>query len=717
MFASLLLLAGLGDQPPNKQGLEGNVVITGNRDSAKELSETPADVSVIDRKAMDKNGLNTAVSAAQESPGAAFQETNPGAGLVMLRGMVGPDVLIVLDGLRYSTSTFRTGPNQYLGLLGSFALDRVEVMQGPSSVLYGNGAIGGVVHMETRRFDSSKTPGALRLELTGMGANGGDISVLHQMGAKDAHVIFSLHRREVIERNAGTGGLGLDFVPLANLDQSDVLLKGFLRKGSLRLDAGYLGLITHGGGRLDRIEQGDLRRYNNQDHFLWLRAMQRSSGLFRKTSAFAGVRRLSESILRDKCLKTDGAVSYKQACLGGLDSELEPSFEDHLEERRFYDDAVVSAQLGMQTTLRPMGKLRLIAGFEWADDSVNSEHSSAKASDEFEVKPKERGNYVDGSRYHSGGAYALSRLRLFDAARTLDMSVGLRYSVFGAQAPSTGGLDNAINYEQSGLVGSAKLILHGKNKLSFWAGVAQGFRAPNLQESTVLGDTGSKFEIPNADLGPQRSQTAELGLRDVFGNLRWSSVAFFTALKDLIDEEDSTYNGASEVDGAPVVQRVNQRSGEYYGLRGRLDWRRGKWSESHQASWVAGEIERKEGWTAPRRLPPIQGLHRLAYDLDAKLSLGLGMRWAWAQDQLHPSDRKDLRICTDSSAPHTVYAGEDCPGTPAWYRLDLSAAYRGSNNAIWRVSLENASNRPIRAHGSGTSAPGMTALLSFQQRY
>jgi outer membrane receptor protein involved in Fe transport len=171
------------------------------------------------------------------------------------------------------------------------------------------------------------------------------------------------------------------------------------------------------------------------------------------------------------------------------------------------------------------------------------------------------------------------------------------------------------------------------------------------------------------------------------------------------------------VDGAPVVQRVNQRSGEYYGLRGRLDWRRGKWSESHQASWIAGEIERSQGWTSPRRLPPIQGLHRLALDLDRKLSLGFALRWALAQDQLHPSDRKDLRICTDPVAPHKVYAGQDCPGSAAWYRLDLSLAYRSSAAASWRLSIENASNRPIKAHGSGTPAPGMTVRLSFQQRY
>ncbi len=62
---------------------------------------------------------------------------------------MGPQNLILVDGVRYNTSTHRTGPNQYLALIDPFALKKIEVVRGPSSVLYGNGAMGGVMHLLT----------------------------------------------------------------------------------------------------------------------------------------------------------------------------------------------------------------------------------------------------------------------------------------------------------------------------------------------------------------------------------------------------------------------------------------------------------------------------------------------------------------------------------------------------------------------------------------
>ena len=64
------------------------------------------------------------------------------------------------------------------------------------------------------------------------------------------------------------------------------------------------------------------------------------------------------------------------------------------------------------------------------------------------------------------------------------------------------------------------------NNINVYTSFAQGFRAPNLQESTVLGDTGSKFEIPNPDLRPERADTIELGTRLGFGNLSFSGALF-----------------------------------------------------------------------------------------------------------------------------------------------------------------------------------------------
>jgi outer membrane receptor protein involved in Fe transport len=83
-------------------------------------------------------------------PGVTVQRTTLAAGAPILRGLIGPSNLLVIDGVRYGLSTNRTGPNQYMGLVDPSALARVGVLLGPSALLYGSDALGGVVEFETR---------------------------------------------------------------------------------------------------------------------------------------------------------------------------------------------------------------------------------------------------------------------------------------------------------------------------------------------------------------------------------------------------------------------------------------------------------------------------------------------------------------------------------------------------------------------------------------
>jgi len=55
----------------------------------------------------------------------------------------------MVDGMRINNAFFRDAPNQYLGLVDAFAMDRVEIVRGASPSLYGADAMGGVVNFLT----------------------------------------------------------------------------------------------------------------------------------------------------------------------------------------------------------------------------------------------------------------------------------------------------------------------------------------------------------------------------------------------------------------------------------------------------------------------------------------------------------------------------------------------------------------------------------------
>ena len=129
------------------------VLITATR------SETKAFVSPYTINAVNVNGFSnnqlyrTTTDALRDVPGVMLQKTSNAQTSPFIRGFTGYRTLMLVDGIRLNNSTFRDGPNQYWNLIDPYTIDRLEVVKGPSSVLYGSDAIGGTVNAVLRRPD------------------------------------------------------------------------------------------------------------------------------------------------------------------------------------------------------------------------------------------------------------------------------------------------------------------------------------------------------------------------------------------------------------------------------------------------------------------------------------------------------------------------------------------------------------------------------------
>ena len=150
--AALLAGAGLLSSPLYAQThvLEP-VVVTATRVEQR-VSDTLSDVSVIDREQIEAAGQSTLTELLARQPGVQMSG-NGGAGASVdyfIRGSDSRQTVVLIDGVRVGSGSSGTAALQYLPLS---QIERIEVLRGPASAVFGADAIGGVIQIFTRRGD------------------------------------------------------------------------------------------------------------------------------------------------------------------------------------------------------------------------------------------------------------------------------------------------------------------------------------------------------------------------------------------------------------------------------------------------------------------------------------------------------------------------------------------------------------------------------------
>ena len=138
---------------PDVRALE-TVQVTATRTEQSIYAVSEA-VTVIDKESIDRHAPELLAEMLRGVPGAFFQQTTPGQGIPIIRGMKGSQVLHLVDGMRLNNAFFRNAPNQYLGLVDAYMTDTMEVVRGSAPSLYGADAMGGVVQILSQEPDFS----------------------------------------------------------------------------------------------------------------------------------------------------------------------------------------------------------------------------------------------------------------------------------------------------------------------------------------------------------------------------------------------------------------------------------------------------------------------------------------------------------------------------------------------------------------------------------
>jgi iron complex outermembrane recepter protein len=122
---------------------EAEIVVTGVS-KATEVRENPVPMVFVDTKFLEQNASTNAIDALVKVPGVNALSTGPNISKPVIRGLSYSRVLTLFDGVRQESQQWG---DEHGIEMDQYLVDRVEIVKGPASLIYGSDALGGVVNM------------------------------------------------------------------------------------------------------------------------------------------------------------------------------------------------------------------------------------------------------------------------------------------------------------------------------------------------------------------------------------------------------------------------------------------------------------------------------------------------------------------------------------------------------------------------------------------
>jgi len=663
---------GLADsRSPTRAGYAlGEIVVSAAR-AEQGVFEVPQFVSVIASKEIEDRIPASTPDLFDRLAGVLVQKTNLGGGSVFLRGLTGKHILLLVDGVRLNNSLYRFGPHQYLNTIDPNLIERIEVVRGPMSVLYGSDAMGGTVNLITRKradFQREKGWNGLLCGKYGSAAaeRAGRVQVeanVHRFGA-----LMGATYRGFDDLDGGRG-VGVQTPTGYEEVDADAKLNLWAAEGqeftlatqfSRQFDVPKTSEVTLGGNR----------KFNYEPQ---LRSLQY-------------VRYEGKDLVDGRLQSALVNVSYNLQAEGEEVIKSDPDLETR--ERNGADT------LGALVHLRAAKwrLLQLSGGAEFYQDWISS--SKQETDRRTGLMKTLKSAFPDGAVYRSAGVYLQDETPLGERAT---LTLGGRYShvvTSGVLRDPATGSSNPLFLEADNLAGAAHLRVACTRWLCLVGGVAQGFRAPNMED--FFGKVDFTTEIPNPRLRPERSWNTEVGLKAQHQVFEGNLFGFWSEYEDLIERVEVA------VAGKTFLQRQNVTRARLTGIE--FDFRLHlplDLTLQGTCSWMRGTNLTLD--QPLRRIPPVSGSLTVRYQPGGRYWVeGYGL-FAGLQDRLSPQDRQDRRIPEG--------------GTPGFAVFGLSGGVEVLAGVEAILSVENITDDKYKTHGSGIYGPGTNVMLAGRYRF
>jgi outer membrane cobalamin receptor len=651
-------------EPDSLMSLDLNEVIFTGKKMKSNVFNAAESISILNSKSLSLNSQRNTPELLNEAPGVFIQKTNHGGGSAFLRGLTGNQVLYLIDGIRINNAITRYGPNQYLNTIDRFSLERMEVVRGSGSVLFGSDAIGGVINMLS-----------INPEIKQQKAFSGKIS--SRIGSN--HLEESLNGRISYKNKESWLTSGITTRSFGDL------IGG--KNTKLQHPSGYdefcYDIKTNIQMNKRHTVQGLLQYVHQKDVPVYHKYILENFALNKM----------------DPQKRSLAYLSYTYNSEGGFIQNIKftPNFQQVLESRWSKKNnsnltTIENDTVEIFGVLTELNTFKKIGGWKWTGshgfdlyhDKVNS--NRIQMSDNNAPISK-RGLYPDDATQLSYAFFTNHHME----KNKFQVTLGNRIQFLSLQIPIEKG--RIINIQPKAWVGNLYVSQALLPKLKLIYGLNTGFRAPNIDDLGSLGIVDFRYEIPNYELRPEKSAQIQIGYKWNGPKFNWETYTYYNRLKDIVVRNKK---GNDIIDGYPVYIKENSENGYIMGVETNFQYILGKSLQMiGSLTYTYGQnTSKKEPF---RRIPPLFGYVNLQYQKE-KYWARLFFQLAGKQQRLAAGDISDNRI-----GPL---------GTPGWSVINLSNGFNFKKIDI-NITLQNVLDKDYKFHGSGINSVGRSLIFGF----
>ena len=706
--------------------------------SANRISEKKKDViqkiRVMRSKEMEAQNQSSMADLIDNSGNVFVQKSQLGGGSPIIRGFETNKVLMVVDGVRMNNAIYRGGHLQNIITLDNSIMDRVEVLFGPGSVVYGSDAIGGVMTFKTKDPVLSRNPNKIMVLGNAYSryfsaANGFATNAHISVGNNKVGSLTSFtysnfgDLRQGARRKEFAQGFGKRNWYVTRVNGIDTMITNndpnlqigsayhqfdFLQKLIFRQNqfvSHKLNIQLSNSGNIDRYDRLTQMENGVAKYAEWYYGPQ-----YRFFSSYT-----FEYSKPNKWYDNAKLIAAYQAI---TESRMVRLYQDDQLNNRIEDLDIFTLNFDfskdiIQSDKNNVGKHELNYGLDIAHNIVGS---TAYSTTIFTLQ-----NSPLDTRYPDGGSdmssFAAYCTDTWEVSKKTILNAGIRASHVRLNALF---IDqtffpfpfNAINQQNSSVNGNLGLIFMPKESFRYTISFATGFRAPNVDDvSKVFESVPGKVIVPNPNLKPEYSYNLEIGSElTLFKKLKFSTNIFGTFLTNALTIQNASFNGEDSIiyEGtySEVITTTNANRAYVMGLEGVLNGSLGKYFNIYATiNYTYGRILTDTVPYPLDHIPPVFGRLSLKYQ-KKKVSTEFFVNYSgWKR-------LSDYNLIGEDN-----YAFALPEGMPSWYTVNLRCNYAFNKNLSIQLACENILDQNYRKFASNISAPGRNFILTIRGKF